>query len=119
LVTAVETALERDLATRIMRGGAKPSVRKYASGDLLTRQGDPGEEMFLLLDGVLSVEIDGQPLTELGPGAILGERSVVEQGRRTATLRALTKVKVAVATAADLDPEALVELSRSHRREDD
>jgi CRP-like cAMP-binding protein len=119
LVTAVETALERDLATRIMRGGAKPSVRKYAAGDLLTRQGDPGEEMFLLLDGVLSVEIDGQPLTELGPGAILGERSVVEQGRRTATLRALTKVKVAVATAADLDPDALVELSRSHRREDD
>jgi hypothetical protein len=119
MVTAVETALERDLATRIMRGGAKPVVRTYAAGELLTRQGEQGAEMFLLLDGVLSVEIDGTPVTDVGPGAILGERSVVEQGLRTATLRALTKVKVAVATASELDPDALVELSRTHRREEE
>jgi hypothetical protein len=118
MVTAVETALERDLATRIMRGGAKPSVRRYGAGDLLVRQGDKGRELFLLLDGVLSVEIDGESIAQVGPGAIFGERSLVEHGRRTATLRALTKGKVAVAPAVDLDRAALMELSRNHRREE-
>jgi hypothetical protein len=41
---------------------------------LLVRQGDPGDELFLLLDGVLIVDVDGEPVAELGPGAVLGGR---------------------------------------------
>ena len=117
LVTAVETALERELATHIMRGGAKPAIRKYATGDLLTEQGAAGDELFLLLDGVLSVEVDGAPIAEVGPGAILGERAIIERGARTSTLRAMTKVKVATARADEIDMAALTELSRGHNRE--
>jgi hypothetical protein len=117
LVTAVETALERELATSIMRGGAKPAIRKFAAGDVLTEQGQPGDELFLLLDGVLAVEVDGEPLAEVGPGAILGERAILEGGARTSTLRAMTKAKVAVARAGDIDVAALQELSDGHRRE--
>ena len=117
LVTAVETALERELATHIMRGGAKPAIRKYAAGDVLTEQGAAGDELFLLLDGVLSVEVDGAPLAEVGPGAILGERAIIEGGARTSTLRAMTKVKVAAARADEIDTAALAELSRGHKRE--
>ena len=117
LVTAVETALERELATHIMRGGAKPAIRKYAAGDVLTEQGAAGDELFLLLDGVLSVEVDGAPLAEVGPGAILGERAIIEGGARTSTLRAMTKVKVAAARADEIDAAALAELSRGHNRE--
>jgi CRP-like cAMP-binding protein len=54
---------------------------------------------------------------EVGPGAILGERAVLEGGRRTATLRALTKCRVAVATADQVDHAALEELSAGHKRE--
>jgi len=118
LVTTVETALERELSAHIMRKGAKPKIKKLRKGKTLTEQGAPGDEVFLLLDGVLSVEVDGEPLTELGPGAVLGERAVLEGGTRTATLRALTKGKVAVATADQLDREALAELSTGHRREE-
>jgi hypothetical protein len=117
LVTAVETALERELATSIMRGGAKPAIRKFAAGDVLTEQGQPGDELFLLLDGVLAVEVDGEPLAAVGPGAILGERAILEGGARTSTLRAMTKAKIAVARAADIDVAALRELSDGHRRE--
>ena len=60
LVTAVETALERELSGHIMRSGSKPKLRKVKEGKLLTEQGAEGDELYLLLDGVLSVEVDGE-----------------------------------------------------------
>jgi hypothetical protein len=118
LVTAVETALERDLSGRIMRGGQKPKFRKLKEGQVLVEQGQVGRELFLLLDGVLAVEVDGESLGEVGPGAILGERAIVEEGRRTATLRAITKARVAVAEADQIEPALLQAVSEQHRREE-
>ena len=118
LVTAVETALERELSSIIMHDAAKPTVRKLKPGDALVRQGDVGDEMFLLLDGVLALEIDGAELASVGPGAVLGERAVLEGGRRTATLRAVTPCKVAVVKHPTIDDEALRDLSGEHHRED-
>ena len=117
-MTAVETALERELATTIMRGGEKPDIRKVKEGKLLVEQGQLGHELFLLLDGVLSVEVDGDAVAEVGPGAILGERAVLEEGRRTSTLKAMTPVRVAVARADQIDEDLLRELSEGHKRED-
>jgi cyclic nucleotide-binding protein len=118
LVTAVETDLERQLSTQIMRGGKKPKIAKIKKGKALTEQGAKGDEMYMLLDGVLSVEVDGNELADLGPGAVLGERAILEGGVRTATLRAVTNCKVAIASAPDIDPAALEELRTGHRRED-
>lgn len=98
LVTEVETALERQLSSTIMRGEARPRKRRLQAGETLTEQNAPGAELYLLLDGVLGVEVSGEPVAEVGPGAILGERAVLEGGRRTATLRAVTACKVAVPT---------------------
>ena len=118
LVTTVETALERELSRVVMRGAGEPKIKKLRKGKTLTKQGEPGDEVFLLLDGILSVNVDNEPLAELGPGAILGERAVLEGGVRTSTLRAVTKCKVAAVPADHLDPEALTEISKSHRREE-
>jgi hypothetical protein len=118
LVTAVETALERELSAQIMRSGAKPTIRTLKEGGLLTDQGAEGDELFLLLDGVLSVEVDGSAVAEVGPGAVLGERAALEGGRRTSTLRALTPVRVAVAKGDELSSEARAELRQGHRREE-
>lgn len=118
LVTAAETALERQLSTLIMQGGAKPKTRTVKEGKTLTEQGEAGDELYLLLNGVLSVEVDGEPLAEVGPGAVLGERALIEGGTRTSTLRAVTPVKVAVAARAEIDPDKLAELSEGHRREE-
>jgi Cyclic nucleotide-binding domain len=117
LVTEVESAMERELATSIMRGGAKPETRKVKQGDLLTEQGQPGHEIYLLLDGVLRAEVDGELVAELGPGAIVGERAVLEGGTRTATLRAVTSCRVAVADGGVIDLDALAEISEGHKRE--
>ncbi len=117
IVTAVESQLERQLSTQIMREGKKPKFRKLAQGETLVDQGDPGSELFLLLDGVLTVEVDGEAVAEVGPGSILGERALVEDSQRTSTLRAATPARVAVATASEIQPEALLELASHHRRE--
>jgi hypothetical protein len=117
-VTEVETALERELSQSIMRGGSKPTIRKLNQGDALVEQGESGDELFLLLDGVLSVEVNGKALAEVGPGAILGERALLESGKRTATLRALTPARVAVANADQILADALAELASGHRREE-
>ncbi len=53
-------------------------VPQAGERNLLTEQGAAGDEIFLLLNGVLSVEVDGPPLAEVGPGAILGERALLE-----------------------------------------
>ena len=119
LVTAVETALERTLSAEMMRGGGrKPRVRKLRAGEVLVREGDEGTDVFLVLDGVLRVEKDGQRLAEYGPGALLGERAQLEGGTRTSTLTAVTACRVAAADGAALDRAALQELSAGHRRED-
>ncbi|MGH3332288.1 MAG: cyclic nucleotide-binding domain-containing protein, partial [Nocardioidaceae bacterium] len=112
-----ETALERAVSLQVMRGGKKPVKRKIDVGQTLVQQGDQDDELFLLLDGVLDVEVDGEVVAQVGPGAILGERAVLEGGSRTSTLRAVTPSKVAVAAAEDLDLDVLREISAGHRRE--
>ncbi len=118
VVTAAETALERRLSKLVMRGATRPDVRSLPQGAVLVKQGDPGDALFLLLDGVVRVEVDGRPLAELGPGAILGERAVLEEGCRTATLVAVTPIRVAAIPAAMVDRPALRELAEGHRREE-
>jgi Cyclic nucleotide-binding domain len=118
LVTAVETALEHSLSVQLMHGSAKPRIDKLAAGSDLVRQGQPGSDIYLVLDGVVRVEHDGQWLAEYGPGALLGERAHLEGGMRTSTLVAVTPCRVASVDAAQFDQQALAELSAGHRRED-
>src|SRR5260370_812317 len=66
----------------------------------------------------LTIKADAKALAEVGPGAILGERALLEGGKRTATLRALTPARVAVASAEQISPDALVQLATGHHREE-
>ena len=117
LVTEVETLLERELQESIMRGDKKPEIRRVKEGKTLVEQGSASDDLYLLLNGVLVVEVDGEKLAELGPGAVFGERAALEGGTRTATLRAVTECKVAVAPADRIDLDKLAALATGHRRE--
>lgn len=117
-VSEVESALERELSRLIMRSEAKPKIRRLREGQRLTTQGEQADELFLLLDGVLSVDVDGKALAEIGPGAVLGERAILESGRRTASLTAVTPCTVAVAAREAVNLESLQNLAGGHRREE-
>jgi hypothetical protein len=118
LVTAVESALEHQLSVQLMRGAAKPKVERLPAGGVLVRQGESGTSIYLVLDGVIRVEREGEWLAEYGPGALLGERAHLEGGTRTSTLVAVTACRVASVDASQFDRSALMELSGGHRRED-
>src|SRR6478735_4225935 len=113
VVASVESSLERQLSSSIMRGGQKPKIRTIPAGGTLLEQGDAGTDVFLILDGIFVVEVDGEPVAEIGPGAVVGERASVEGGTRTATLVARSAARVARVPADALDPEALGALSAS------
>jgi Cyclic nucleotide-binding domain len=115
IVTAAESDLERRLSREIMQGGAAPDRKRLSPGDTLVEQGEPGDELYLLLDGVLTVEIDGEEVAEVGPGALVGERALLEGGTRKATLRAATPSRVAVVPGDAVHRGALEELAEGRR----
>lgn len=118
LTAELETALERDLSQHLMHRGAKPQIRKVKEGTAITEQGEPGDELFLVLDGVVRVEVDGRRIAEYGPGSMHGERAILEGGLRTSTVRAVTNCKLAVAPADQISRQSLIALSSGHRREE-
>jgi hypothetical protein len=117
--TEAETPLERRLSLAVMRGGGSPPApAKVKAGVTILTEGEAADDIVLLLDGMVEVEAGGAVLANLGPGAVLGERAALEQGRRTATVRALTDCRIVSYRAADLPPDDLRELAAGHHRED-
>jgi Cyclic nucleotide-binding domain len=116
-VAQAESALERELSSILMQGDAKLPRRKLKADDRLVEQGDPGDELYLLLDGVLAAVVDGEEIAHVGPGAILGEGAIVGEGTRGATLRACTAARVAVIDPSMIDREAMEKLAAGRRRE--
>jgi hypothetical protein len=96
--------------------GAKLVRRRVARGETLVEQGKPGRDLFVLLDGVFDVEIDGEIVAQVGSGAIVGERAVLGNGRRTATLRAVRSSRVAVIGPDRISRPHLVAISASRGR---
>ncbi len=99
-----------------MRGGARPTIRTIQSGDALVEQGAQGTDVYLILDGVFVVEVDGEQVAEIGPGAVVGERAALEGGVRTATLRATTRARVAAVTPGQLSSSDLATLAATRDR---
>jgi CRP/FNR family cyclic AMP-dependent transcriptional regulator len=67
-------------------------------GRALTREGQPGREFFVLVDGTVDVVQAGEKIAELGPGDWLGEIALLTKGSRTATVTATSPVRVLVIT---------------------
>ncbi len=69
------------------------SPRKLQKGEDLVRKGDPGEEFFIITRGSVAVILaSGSPtprtVVHLGEGQIIGEMALIDQGLRSATVRA-------------------------------
>lgn len=115
LMSDVESQVERSLSSTVMDG--KPDLIRLDHDEILIEQGQAGGSIYLILDGMLLVEVDGDGVAELGPGAIVGERAVLEGGLATATVRTVTQVRAARIPASGLDSMSLERLAAGHHRE--
>lgn len=67
------------------------------AGKVLMRQGESGDQMFIVVSGTFRVERDGRTISERGPGSALGEIALLSKGPRTATVTALEPSTLLVA----------------------
>jgi CRP/FNR family cyclic AMP-dependent transcriptional regulator len=66
-------------------------------GRVLTREGQPGSEFFVVVDGRARATIrDRTRIAPLGPGSSFGEMSLLDQGVRSATVTAETDMQLLV-----------------------
>ena len=68
----------------------------YTEGDLIARQGETGDAMFIIVEGEVKVYTEGtnEELAVRGPGEYVGEMSIISQEPRMASLRAAGDVRM-------------------------
>lgn len=65
------------------------SVRKFNPGEKVVREGDSGDEMFIILQGKVSIEVGDITVGEMAGGDFFGEMSLIDDAPRSATVTAV------------------------------
>ena len=63
-------------------------------GAVLMEQGRPGLECFVVADGEAGVYVNGQWVAKIGPGEMVGEMALIDRKPRSATVKAVTPMKL-------------------------
>jgi len=85
------------------------SERTYLADEFIFVEHTEGDELFMILDGEVSIQLelsneeDSMPLLSLGKGNVFGELSVVDNAPRSATARAATDTHLLVLGKKDFD----------------
>lgn len=88
---------------------ATMTVLRLPAGSVLFRENEPGDSMFVVLDGTIEVvkaldTVEEWPMTQLGAGSFVGELALLDPGGlRSAAVRAVSDVEVAALGRSDFD----------------
>src|ERR671911_2347314 len=66
--------------------------RRFSAGDKIALEGEGGLMFFVVDSGEAAVEVHGEPVSTMGPGASFGEIALIDRRPRTATVTAATDV---------------------------
>lgn len=80
--------------------------RIFNAGSVIFRQGDAGDNFYLVEDGKLEVvqeDAHGKKLAELGPGNSFGEMALISKEPRNATVRVISKAITLAISKEDFD----------------
>ncbi len=70
--------------------GAGAPVRNFKAGDVIFKEGDPAEEMFVIQTGSVEIRLGNRLLDTLPERSIFGEMALIDHGPRSATAVAAT-----------------------------
>ena len=96
-------------------------VMHYAAGDVIIREGDPADRLYLLASGNATVDVvldDGKRRTRLAafrPGVSFGEFALFDRGRRVANVTAESQVTCYVLNFQKLEQIEATEPDLYHR----
>jgi CRP-like cAMP-binding protein len=79
------------------------TMRRYAAGEVVFREGDPATTLFFLADGMLSVAGRGLATTSVPAGRLFGEAALIDPTPRPVTVRAAVASTVFELTEGALD----------------
>jgi hypothetical protein len=113
-VAPMRGTAERSLADAMLVSGHHHQ-HDLPAGGLLSDQPIAATEVHLLLDGLLVIEIDHQPVLEAGPGAIFDPSARTPYSQQHVTVRATTACRLAVLPRAQLDSQALLGVAAEQR----
>jgi CRP/FNR family transcriptional regulator, cyclic AMP receptor protein len=91
-VSLFSSCTTKDLE-KIHKAGDEIPVK---AGHVLVEQGKTGREAFVIINGTATVRRNGKKVATLGPGAMVGELSLLDHGPRTATVTCDTDCDVLV-----------------------
>jgi CRP-like cAMP-binding protein len=74
---------------------------RFDEGFVLTTEGSPGQECFVIAEGTAEVVIDGHTVAKVGPGECVGEMSLLDGGPRTATVVTMTPMTAYVLSTTE------------------
>ena len=91
--------------------------RSLQSGDVVTKQGEAGDELFIIGEGLVEVVHEETPqdpaprtVVNLGVGQVFGEMALVDYGPRSATVRVISDA----ATLQAMPRDAFLEMCKAH-----
>lgn len=61
----------------------------YPAGEIIFKEGDPGDSAYLVEDGCVEVNVSSTQQSHIGKGELFGEIALIDQKPRTATVRAI------------------------------
>ncbi len=78
---------------------AKVAEVEIPAGTILFREGEPGEEMYVLVEGGLRIFKENRVITAVRPGDYVGEMAIIDSKPRSATVEALAASRLLKITA--------------------
>ena len=70
-------------------------LETFESGEMIFEQGDPGDSMFVVVEGEVEIILRGEVLNTLMPGDIFGEMALIDNRPRSAAAKAVAPTKLA------------------------
>lgn len=77
--------------------------RSVAAGTEVTREGDPGTEFFVVVEGDAIATVEGRKVGTIGAGGFFGEMALIDGGERVATVVATTPMQLLVLSRDDFN----------------
>jgi CRP/FNR family transcriptional regulator, cyclic AMP receptor protein len=66
----------------------------FPAGAEIFKEGDPGESMYVILDGTARIVVHGVEVEVVGPGGVLGEMALIDSAPRSASAIAVTDCRL-------------------------